>query len=302
MSDGGDVLSFAPENDFRRLDTTGAEGLTVVVACREDAAVKVEDNLGNSYTRRANGFSNSGIGGQIWETRNPTVSSTHEVRVVGGKIVDILKVSAPETNGGLSAPVFSSGATLSTSGEVPPMSYGNGAYGAGTYGAPPEGTDSASPPDNDNDRDGVDWGEMKALIARDKESPINAEAALSDDSNVVRPLRWVRVARTPDLQEVIKELERLLPEVIRHSRFTNLSPDELGLTDDERRHVVELLETALAMLKGPLAEEGLLKAARDGGGRAVMRLSNEGPEKLLYVAGTLAIEHFDKILTLLGLS
>lgn len=85
----------ASEFDFdgltiRRLDSTGARGLTVVVRSRNGASVQVHDNHGNSYTYRGEQFDDAGVGFQLWDVENPTVGSNHEVTVIGGSITAVI--------------------------------------------------------------------------------------------------------------------------------------------------------------------------------------------------------------------
>ncbi len=157
----------------------------------------------------------------------------------------------------------------------------------------------------------IDQGEIVALLAKDDDPPNDAPVALSltggagktflasavfgEGSSVVRPLRWAKVPHTPDLQALIKELESLLPKLIRYTKFTNLSPGEFGLTDGERAHLIELLETNLALLKAPMVEIGMLEAMRAGLENVGLKLAEKGTEYAalgLFMGASEQVGHF----------
>lgn len=83
----------------------------------------------------------------------------------------------------------------------------------------------------------------------------------------VQPVRWVPVPRRQHA-ELITHISSLLDEAVYLARMTNLAPDQAALSELERAQLIALLETTLALLRGPLVEKGLLKkvadAAKDG--------------------------------------
>jgi hypothetical protein len=65
------------------------------------------------------------------------------------------------------------------------------------------------------------------------------------------------------LDEKVVAVVTLINDVCRHVRFNNLPNDQRALTDVERQTLIQVLETALNVLKSPMVELGLLKKATD---------------------------------------
>jgi len=77
----------------------------------------------------------------------------------------------------------------------------------------------------------------------------------------VRAVEWKVLVQTDELEDNINDVVRLIGEVIEHANTSNLPPDERALTEIERAQLIAVLETALAILKTPMIEIGLLKKA-----------------------------------------
>ncbi|MEO4042426.1 hypothetical protein AAFN47_12550 [Hoeflea sp. CAU 1731] len=109
----------------------------------------------------------------------------------------------------------------------------------------------------------------KTLAPEDSSSSDPPEKALQ-----VVAIEWVRNDRAQNA-ELIAELTELLDEAVSRASNTNLPPDKAAFTEFQRKALIDLLETALQMLKAPLVEKGLLKrlgnAAEEGANTAVKK-------------------------------
>jgi len=113
-------------------------------------------------------------------------------------------------------------------------------------------------------------GEVRGVALDVPAPPMTAPPPQMDDDEravVIQPVKWVAVPRRQH-GELIAHISALLDEAVYLARTTNLPPDQATLSELERAQLIALLETALALLKGPLVEKGLLKkvadAAKDG--------------------------------------
>jgi len=97
---------------------------------------------------------------------------------------------------------------------------------------------------------------------------------------VIQPVEWKLLVRTPDLQDQINEVTRLVGEITRHAKTANLPPGERALSEIERAQLIAVLETALAVLKAPMVEKGLLKKA----GNLAKRAAAKAAEKQVEIA------------------
>ncbi len=118
-------------------------------------------------------------------------------------------------------------------------------------------------------------GQLKSLL-REAEGTIRAIAAMPTSSLTsqapmppaheptvqVIAVEWVRNDREKNA-DLIADLTELLNEAVNRARGTNLPPDKAALSEFQRLALIELLETAVQMLKGPLVEKGLLKKLGD---------------------------------------
>lgn len=96
----------------------------------------------------------------------------------------------------------------------------------------------------------------------------------------VPPLRfsaeqWSMVQLTSETKMKIAAISSLLDTIIVQMQRTNAPPELQAITDLERKQLVAVLEAALAILKSPLVEKGLLKKAYEG----LQRASNKAAEK-----------------------
>lgn len=109
------------------------------------------------------------------------------------------------------------------------------------------------------------------------EAPSPPEPA--DAAVHVVAIEWVRNDRDKNA-ELIADLTGLLNEAVTRARSTNLPDDKAAFTEFQRKALIDLLETALQMLKGPLVEKGLLRrlgdVAAEGATRAVKKGSEVG--------------------------
>jgi len=79
----------------------------------------------------------------------------------------------------------------------------------------------------------------------------------------VRAEIWVAITPTATIKTKIADLASLLESIVQHVNLSNLPPDEQALTEIERAQLIAILETSLAILKSPMAEKRMLKAAGD---------------------------------------
>lgn len=75
--------------------------------------------------------------------------------------------------------------------------------------------------------------------------------------------KWVLVANSSEMQKRIAAVSFMLQEIIAIIEGTNSPPEQWVITELERNQLVAVLETALAVLKSPMVEKGLLKRTRD---------------------------------------
>jgi hypothetical protein len=71
----------------------------------------------------------------------------------------------------------------------------------------------------------------------------------------------------------------ILDSIIEQVRHSNLPSAEQALTELERRQLIAILETTLAVLKSPLAERGLLKKAKSALEQAAMKSVEKGAQE-----------------------
>ncbi|BCG76750.1 hypothetical protein [Mesorhizobium sp. 113-3-3] len=74
--------------------------------------------------------------------------------------------------------------------------------------------------------------------------------------------QWVYVQPRSKAKQVIAELSDLLEEVLLLAGQSNLPEEHAALSKLDRQQLIALLETALAVLKAPMVEPGLLKKLR----------------------------------------
>lgn len=83
-----------------------------------------------------------------------------------------------------------------------------------------------------------------------------------------------------DLQGQIGEVVRLIEDLTRRAKQSNLSDGERVLTKIERAQLIAVLKTALNVLKSPMVETGLLKTAS----AMVKRAGEKAAEKEVEIA------------------
>lgn len=107
-------------------------------------------------------------------------------------------------------------------------------------------------------------------------------------------MQWVAVERIGDTKQKIALISAALDGIITQMRSSNLPPAEQLLSEIERQQLIVVLETALAVLKAPIVEKGLLvrtkedlqKAAKD----ATEKQVQQGVGELASYAATLIKE------------
>ena len=99
---------------------------------------------------------------------------------------------------------------------------------------------------------------------------------------------WVAVEVSSEMKRKINIVSTLLDSIVEQVKHSNLPPEQQAMTDIERGQLIAILETALAVLKGPLVEKGLLKKARavleSGATKAVEKGVQEGLGQVMGIA------------------
>lgn len=95
---------------------------------------------------------------------------------------------------------------------------------------------------------------------------------------VLKATEWKLIVRTPELEEIVDELIRLLREVMGHATTSNLPPNERALTSAERSQLIAILETAIQVLKAPMVEKSLLKKAKEAMEKGALSAVEKGVE------------------------
>jgi hypothetical protein len=91
--------------------------------------------------------------------------------------------------------------------------------------------------------------------------------------------RWIAVGSSGEIKAKIHVISFLLEGIIDQTTRSNLPPEEQILTELERRQLITLLETALALLKSPMVEKGLLRKVGEALKRAVGSAAEKGVQK-----------------------
>jgi hypothetical protein len=107
--------------------------------------------------------------------------------------------------------------------------------------------------------------------------------------------RWIAVGSSGEIKAKIHAISFLLESIIDQTARSNLSSEEQILTELERRQLIALLETALALLKSPMVEKSLLHKVGEALKRAADSAAEKGVQKGV---GKLADAAGDKLLDL----
>jgi uncharacterized protein YheU (UPF0270 family) len=91
--------------------------------------------------------------------------------------------------------------------------------------------------------------------------------------------RWIAVGSSGEIKAKIHAISFLLEGIIDQTTRSNLPPEEQILTELERRQLITLLETALALLKSPMVEKGLLRKVGEALKRAAGSAAEKGVQK-----------------------
>jgi hypothetical protein len=91
--------------------------------------------------------------------------------------------------------------------------------------------------------------------------------------------RWVAVDFSSEMKTKITIISTMLDSIIEHAKHSNLPLEAQALTELERAQLVVILETALAVLKSPMVEVGLLKKARSALGAGAIKATEKGTQE-----------------------
>jgi hypothetical protein len=100
--------------------------------------------------------------------------------------------------------------------------------------------------------------------------------------------QWVAVDLTSEMKTRINIVSSMLDSIVEHVKHSNLPGEEQALTEIERQQLIAILETALAILRGPMVEKGLLNKARSaletGAAKAVEKGMQDGLGQIMSAA------------------
>ena len=99
---------------------------------------------------------------------------------------------------------------------------------------------------------------------------------------------WKVIPNDPNIKAKIAEVSGLLEQLVRMAKGSNASGDHAALTDIERASLIAVLETALAVLKSPHAEKGLLQKLKDMLGKTAKQAAEKETEEAFGTAADLA--------------
>jgi hypothetical protein len=101
--------------------------------------------------------------------------------------------------------------------------------------------------------------------------------------------QWVAIQLTSETKAKINIISTMLDSIVENVKHSNLPSTEQALSEIERRQLIVILETALAVLKGPMVERGLLKQTRSalesGAVKAAEKGTQEGLGQMMNAAG-----------------
>ena len=122
--------------------------------------------------------------------------------------------------------------------------------------------------------------EARAEVKTLRRSPNSEQPQPPPSDFVVQPVAWRVVVRTPEIQDKISEVARLISELLDLTASANIPPTQRALSELERRQLIAILETALNVLRSPMVEKGLLKKT----GSMVKRAAAKAAEKQVEIA------------------
>ena len=111
---------------------------------------------------------------------------------------------------------------------------------------------------------------------------------------------WILLDRSDEVGTIIAELSGLLERIIRTAKMTNLPPNARSFSELEMAQIIAVLETALAMLKAPLVEKGLLKKAAEELSEVGKRTAKKKSEIALGKLADLAFKAIVKLVMAAG--
>jgi hypothetical protein len=91
--------------------------------------------------------------------------------------------------------------------------------------------------------------------------------------------RWALIGSSGDAKAKIHAISHLLESIVEQSRSSNLPPEDQILTELERKQLIALLETVLAVLKAPMVEKSLLRRAGETLQRTAASAAEKGVQK-----------------------
>ncbi|MCR6735655.1 MAG: hypothetical protein NVV83_16940 [Afipia sp.] len=115
----------------------------------------------------------------------------------------------------------------------------------------------------------------------------------------VRASEWVAIEQSASTKGKILAIAALLDNIIEQTKKSNLPPDEQILTEIERNQLIAILETALQVLKSPLAEKGLMSKAREELEKAARSAAEKGVQTSLGHLAGMAVEKITDLLRII---
>ena len=113
--------------------------------------------------------------------------------------------------------------------------------------------------------------------------------------------QWVAIQLTSDTKAKINIISTMLDSIVENVKHSNMPSSQQALSEIERRQLIAILETALAVLRGPMVERGLLKQARSalehGAMKAAEKGTQEGLGQMMSAAGRHVMDLLSSLLS-----
>jgi hypothetical protein len=110
--------------------------------------------------------------------------------------------------------------------------------------------------------------------------------------------QWLAVGESSEIKVKIGVIASLLDNIIDQTKHANAPPDQQIMSEIEKQQLIAILETALNVLRSPLVEKGLFKAAQKALRKGTKTAVENGVQKGL---GTIMAVAAERLGDLIGL-
>lgn len=111
--------------------------------------------------------------------------------------------------------------------------------------------------------------------------------------------QWLAVGGSSEIKVKIGVISSLLDSIIDQTKHANAPPDQQIMSEIEKQQLIAILETALNVLRSPLVEKGLFKAARKALRKGAEAAVENGVQEGLGVIMGVAAERFGDLIRLI---